>query len=661
MPPAGSIVRATLATAFLSFSFLVSACGRTKGAANGNLADAGGNDTGSPTGAGGSGGPGTGDDGGPDLGQPTPDGGLGGGPGGAGGKDAGNPDVDWGDGGPLCSSGNWCWVNPLPQGNALNAVWANADDDIWAGGDHGTLIHWNGRFWSNKFELDTPVVVDGLWGSARNDVWLVGTRAGANPLAASTSVIMHWDGGGWTATDHPAASGYTDVFGTSSNNVWAMGGGVPIWWNGSTWARVDCSSCNTQGGWSNAPNDTWAVGPDNLITHWDGSTWSVPPGNWDGVWVAAWGSGPNDVWIVGGGGVMAHWNGGQILQTGSIVPEDLLSVWGSGPTDVWAVGTLGDRLHYDGVRWTMVQDVEGPDLYKVRGLSATQQWAVGRAGHIIRWEGTQWGEMSSGAVGLYETVGGTSATDVWFGGSDGVGIQHMDQSAQLQLMTGGPTNVSGIFSLSPTQVWVVGDTAAEWNGQSWIELPGSGPLSCVWASSDTDVWAGGVNDLSEGLIRHWDGQAWSDSQHLNEGAITRIAGNGPSDIWAVTNNGQAYHYDGTMWTQVPTGNFNALWGVMTYDSGQAWVVGEGGSVIHIVGDTPSMEATPFMYRLESIFRAGPNDHWTVGYGGLIGHFDGTSWTASESGTNVWLMDVWGSGANDLWAVGFDGAVLHKQQ
>lgn len=41
----------------------------------------------------------------------------------------------------ICSNNSWCWYNPLPQGNALRAIWGTAANDIWAVGDVGTILH----------------------------------------------------------------------------------------------------------------------------------------------------------------------------------------------------------------------------------------------------------------------------------------------------------------------------------------------------------------------------------------------------------------------------------------------------------------------------------------------------------------------------------------
>ena len=74
-----------------------------------------------------------------------------------GGSDAGDgsADPDAGDAGAdvdtyaACSADGWCWEVPKPQGNTLRGAWANGESDIWAVGDHGTALHYDGKGWSS--------------------------------------------------------------------------------------------------------------------------------------------------------------------------------------------------------------------------------------------------------------------------------------------------------------------------------------------------------------------------------------------------------------------------------------------------------------------------------------------------------------------------------
>jgi hypothetical protein len=39
----------------------------------------------------------------------------------------------------VCSADNWCWENPLPQGNVLAGVWGTGAN-VWAVGAGGTIL-----------------------------------------------------------------------------------------------------------------------------------------------------------------------------------------------------------------------------------------------------------------------------------------------------------------------------------------------------------------------------------------------------------------------------------------------------------------------------------------------------------------------------------------
>src|SRR6478609_5043893 len=121
---AGGFLRAALSVAGIGLAFSSASCGRTRGA----RPDAGGDDddTGAPT-ATGAGGGGGGGDALPievDSGVVAGDAGV----------DRQPPEEIVG---PICSSDHWCWENPLPQGNTLNAVFTFAEDNVWAVGTQG--------------------------------------------------------------------------------------------------------------------------------------------------------------------------------------------------------------------------------------------------------------------------------------------------------------------------------------------------------------------------------------------------------------------------------------------------------------------------------------------------------------------------------------------
>jgi hypothetical protein len=76
----------------------------------------------------------------------------------------------------VCTS-DGCWDNPLPQGDTLNALWGNSANDVWAVGEPGVILHWDGRAWS-KMTSGTTLPLFDVWSSQGGDVWATG-RDGA--------------------------------------------------------------------------------------------------------------------------------------------------------------------------------------------------------------------------------------------------------------------------------------------------------------------------------------------------------------------------------------------------------------------------------------------------------------------------------------------------
>lgn len=137
----------------------------------------------------------------------------------------------------------------------LRAVWGTSASNVWAAGDQGTMLRWNGSSWS-VVPSGTISPVYGLWGSTANDVWAVGGRN-----------IHRWNGSSWAdVAIPPASSSFTQVHGSSSNNVWATTlSSVMFRWSGSSWTQVTPGSATLRGVWVASATDAWAVGGDGTI------------------------------------------------------------------------------------------------------------------------------------------------------------------------------------------------------------------------------------------------------------------------------------------------------------------------------------------------------------------------------------------------------------
>lgn len=72
-----------------------------------------------------------------------------------------------------CSPATFCWVSPLPQGNAYLGLWANSATDAWAVGPLGTIVRYNGTSWA-VVKSGVTVTLRGVWGTSASDMWAVG-------------------------------------------------------------------------------------------------------------------------------------------------------------------------------------------------------------------------------------------------------------------------------------------------------------------------------------------------------------------------------------------------------------------------------------------------------------------------------------------------------
>ena len=76
--------------------------------------------------------------------------------------------------------------------------------------------YWDGSEWTDV-SIDTGTELLGIWGTAPDDVWAVG----------SAGTVLHWDGNQWSSIDSGVRSHLYGVFGTT-NYVLVVGEGGNI-------------------------------------------------------------------------------------------------------------------------------------------------------------------------------------------------------------------------------------------------------------------------------------------------------------------------------------------------------------------------------------------------------------------------------------------------
>ena len=334
---------------------------------------------------------------------------------------------------------------------ALNAVSADSSSDAWAVGDGDTVLRWDGTSWTQvslpgsqySYSLNA---VDAL---SPSDVWAVGTEGSSSPLLSET-LIMHWDGTGWTQVPSPGPSS-SNLIPTlnylsmdSATDGWAMGdvynrttGGfttLVAHWDGTSWQQVTAKAKFAfRGVASFSPAAATAVGAIQTGEHtfsptvayqWNGTSWArtatlhAPSGvSASSAFVIGLSAdSATDMWAIGGdpsGNLVWHWNGTHWTVKAVISPNGtagLLGVAAISSTDVWTVGYTNAAkdqqtvsLHWNGTGWTHVTTPDpGTENAVLNGVAAagSSVWAVGSYNTgpqqsephtlILSWNGTSW-------------------------------------------------------------------------------------------------------------------------------------------------------------------------------------------------------------------------------------------------------------------------------
>ena len=283
----------------------------------------------------------------------------------------------------------WEVQNPIPTKNQLRAIWASSATDVFAVGDYGTILHYDGTSWDNT--TMGAFNIYGVWGTSETDVFAV----------ADKGIILHYDGTTWKNMTSGTTQRLRDVWGFSATDIFAVGeNGTTLHYDGTTWSRMSNATILTlQGVWGISSDDIYAVGgasassgPGNdIMVHYDGSTWTLVHTGSLARLHDLWGNSAANLFTVGESGGIFNYNGTNWTSVDNPVNGNaavtLRDIWGSSGSDIFAVGDGGTVLHYDGVQWKSMDSKTSVKLHGVAGVSASEVFAVGESGTIIRYDG----------------------------------------------------------------------------------------------------------------------------------------------------------------------------------------------------------------------------------------------------------------------------------
>ena len=206
----------------------------------------------------------------------------------------------------VCSTGGFCWQRPIPQGNTLHSLSGVSGRYIWAVGEHGTILHYDGKSWSTS-PSGTVEALHGVYCLGQRDAWAVG----ADGLA------LHYDGEGWHKVDSGSKETLLSTWGRGANDVWMVGRrGTLLRWDGKSIKKGGSVSESTTlfSVFGFDSSDVWITGSSGMTRHFDGTEWRAVNTSYYGDIRAAWGHRPREVWFAAGsrysGRILRSQNGG---------------------------------------------------------------------------------------------------------------------------------------------------------------------------------------------------------------------------------------------------------------------------------------------------------------------------------------------------------------
>ena len=554
---------------------------------------------------------------------------------------------------------------------------------VGASGLGPVLLQWDGTAWVDRSALvplgtiallDIHIRSDGLGfavGAGSPNIIRI-PDANALPIAVAAEFTADTTPGFpfdvlWSVWLLPPGGGAGGVFGFAVGDADSGGVAGTTWrWDGSAggWNLQGPGSAVLRGVHVLAPTAALAVGDTDDRTRWNGATWALEGGvviagaTWRSTFMVS----ATDQWIVGdavfGVASIARWNGvawSAFAPPNVPVTVDLNSIYMVSASDGWAVGDSGTIIRWNGSSWNSVASPAAApnDIRGVWLASTSDGWAVGDAlaptfGQIFRWNGANWNFYQSSPVAAQlNEIHGSASNNVLAVGNDpdGVGgippviIQWTGGPAWVNISPAGVAdgvNLNGVFAVSPTLAFAVGDFAAgptpatmlRWDGTVWGSI-GSGTaagvsLRSVWMVSSTDGWAVGDG----GTIVRWNGAAWAaETSPPGTPQLNAVQALTSTNVWAVGNDGAIIHRDGTGWSTVASG------------------LGAG-------------------QHLTSLYMLSATEGWAVGitvFGlPIILFWNGLTWSwvfPIPVFLPLNLEDVWMVASQDGWAVGQDGLIL----
>ena len=602
-------------------------------------------------------------------------------------------------------AGAWrCWDDgsPDPCHRNLSEITFLSDDDGWISGDHGAILHWDGKEW-NSVNSPSTLNIDRIIAITKDQAWAVGAPWSSRHDSKRT--LLRWDGKTWSTFANPTPLDFIGPMSfVNENDGWAIvdetlypsPGSYLAHWDGKAWIKVidtpplyDIEMLSA--------NDGWAVGKSGVMYRWGGQIWQVyhsPVTNDRWITDLSFVS-ENDGWAIVDHEAVIRWNGFEWQEMSFPDKISPLRISMSSATAGWIIGD--DETNYfifilwDGKNWAQSTSdqplIPDDSIANITALPNGEAWGVFDYGdsQIWHWDGISWKPYKPMKLPRTKAMDFISSGEAWIVGEEGY-LAHWDGLQLKQITSPAVATLNDVAFLSSENGWAVGDgdQILHWDGHAWYVVRGYRPrdtrsaetasdLNSIAFSSSSDGWAvGWANGGLTNHMLHWNGIVWEEQSLKQEGReckLTSISYLDQREGWATgscDSEGGLLHWDGLQWQLVQNPANYWLYSASILSKDNAWAVGiqsarngftNQGIVIHWDGNE-WIENTVVACPLASILMLADNDGWIISQCGEVYHWNGRSWQNGGGLISGPFMDIVATGDGKIWVLTYNGALFY---
>ena len=255
----------------------------------------------------------------------------------------------------------------------LYGIWALNSQLIYAAGDTGIILKYDGNSWNEENHGYTTNLKD-IWGTSSWEIFAVGSAA----------FILKYNGSSWM-TDGGSGSENINAMWSDDSYKYSVGEYGEVLRYDASWSTLTTNFTDNLYSISGNSTHLFVAAETGIIHQYADSTWSSISLNTvedlKGIW-----TNENTGFVVGTGGVIYKKISSQWTELNSNTTTDLNAVWATSAFNAYAVGLSGEIYHFDGEGpWTSIESPTTKNLNDIFGLSANRIYACGNSGTIIQW------------------------------------------------------------------------------------------------------------------------------------------------------------------------------------------------------------------------------------------------------------------------------------